>query len=112
MTGKSTSLGAVQKVILSLPSSDYNNDGYLDVFIANLMDVLPSAKNVLFMNNGNGVFPDRVVIFCLPVFRRPLPVVNKGAVVYQSRIDALIHTSFHPIGLHILLLVSHVLSHR
>ena len=37
---------------------DYNNDGNMDVFIANLMDVLPSAKNVLFMNNGDGTFSD------------------------------------------------------
>ncbi|HHT9136342.1 MAG TPA: CRTAC1 family protein [Candidatus Wunengus sp. YC60] len=37
---------------------DYNNDGYMDVFIANLKDILASAKNVLFKNNGNGTFSD------------------------------------------------------
>jgi len=37
---------------------DYNNDGNMDIFIANLKDIYPSAKNVLFRNNGDGTFSD------------------------------------------------------
>ena len=37
---------------------DYNNDGFMDIFIANLKDIYPSAKNVLFMNKGDGTFTD------------------------------------------------------
>jgi len=37
---------------------DYNNDGFMDIFIANLKDIYPSAKNVLFRNKGDGTFTD------------------------------------------------------
>jgi len=37
---------------------DYNNDGFMDIFIANLKDIYPSAKNVLFRNTGDGTFTD------------------------------------------------------
>jgi hypothetical protein len=35
---------------------DYNNDGYLDLFVANFMR--DDAPSVLFRNNGNGTFSD------------------------------------------------------
>lgn len=37
---------------------DYNNDGNMDVYIANVKDILPSGKNVLYKNNGDGTFTD------------------------------------------------------
>lgn len=37
---------------------DYNNDGFMDVYIANVKDILPSGKNVLYRNNGDGTFTD------------------------------------------------------
>jgi len=37
---------------------DYNNDGNMDVYIANVKDILPSGKNILYMNDGYGTFTD------------------------------------------------------
>ncbi len=35
---------------------DYNNDGYLDLAVANLSSSLPNAANFLYTNNGDGTF--------------------------------------------------------
>ena len=37
---------------------DYNNDGYLDLYICNYHTYLNSAQNELYLNNGDGTFTD------------------------------------------------------
>ena len=75
------------------------------VVLAFITKLIKNYRNYL---SGNAIS----AYFCHPVFQWPLPVANKEEVICQLRIDVPIHTSFHPIWLHILLLGSHVLSHR
>ena len=37
---------------------DYDNDGYLDVFISNLDNINQNQRNYLYKNNGDGTFAD------------------------------------------------------
>lgn len=37
---------------------DYDNDGLADLYVANLLDILPSSVNSLFKNNGDGTFSE------------------------------------------------------
>lgn len=36
---------------------DYNNDGFLDLYVVNILDNAP-VRNALYRNNGNGTFTD------------------------------------------------------
>ena len=55
--GDSSGTGIVMDAMCVTPG-DYNNDGFLDIYITNT----PAGGNVLFRNNGNNTFTDVTVL--------------------------------------------------
>jgi hypothetical protein len=75
--------------LISAAWGDYNNDGFLDVFVAN-QDAEPTSTNYLYKNNGNGTFTKQTSSLVMEIQTAPSFGGTWGDVNNDGLLDLLV----------------------